>query len=409
MQDVAIVKVFVSSPSDLAEERDLLKEVEQKLNLLLGETNNLRVEIVNWETNTRPGTGSHPQEVINRQIGDNYDIFLGLMWGRFGTETDEFGSGTEEEFQRAYQRKQDGDPDLEVMFYFKTAALVQEGFDPDQFKKVLEFKKTLGSDYGQLYHEFETPDDFASKVHVALGSAAQQIVKRRRDSVVDSDSDDVGLEDSVSESTAEFDPLANLNAVTDDEDDQGFLDLSERLAESSWEVFGILKRISNAIDSLGESTAKRTQEANNAVALDSHQMKLRSKHMAKRASEDLKLFVKRMAIEIPAFNDATAEFNETLSRMVLLSGSDSQTTKTEVAEAIEAIHSYEKTIGETSSSLKYLQSSIESVPKLSTTYNRARKRAIAVLEDFIEQIRINANQIKAIETLLLDQLKGSPE
>ncbi|MYD31374.1 MAG: DUF4062 domain-containing protein, partial [Nitrospira sp. SB0661_bin_20] len=62
------------------------------------------MDVVRWETRTTPGFGKDPQDVINKQISDAYDIFIGIMWTRFGTPTPRAGSGTEEEFLRAYDR-----------------------------------------------------------------------------------------------------------------------------------------------------------------------------------------------------------------------------------------------------------------------------------------------------------------
>ena len=42
--------------------------------------------------------GSDPQQIINSQVSDEYDIFIGILWTRFGTPTERAGSGTEEEF-----------------------------------------------------------------------------------------------------------------------------------------------------------------------------------------------------------------------------------------------------------------------------------------------------------------------
>lgn len=47
-----------------------------------------------------------------------YDIFVGIMWRRFGTETKVAGSGTEEEFPIAYRSWEEQRKLLELVFYF---------------------------------------------------------------------------------------------------------------------------------------------------------------------------------------------------------------------------------------------------------------------------------------------------
>jgi hypothetical protein len=81
--------IFVGSPSDLDEERIAIEEVIKELNLIFGAKQNLVLELLKWETHSAPGiSNTHPQELINNDIGEEYDIFLGLLWKRFGTQTE---------------------------------------------------------------------------------------------------------------------------------------------------------------------------------------------------------------------------------------------------------------------------------------------------------------------------------
>jgi hypothetical protein len=80
-----ILRVFVASPSDVIEERQLLEEVVKELNLTWSKNLGIRLELVKWETHAFPGIGDDPQAVINTEIGDDYDIFIGIMWTRFGS------------------------------------------------------------------------------------------------------------------------------------------------------------------------------------------------------------------------------------------------------------------------------------------------------------------------------------
>jgi hypothetical protein len=82
-----LVTAFVASPGDVSEERAVLQEVVNELNLTWSKTLGIRLDFLGWETHTFPAVGKYPQEVINRQIGDDYDIFIGIMWKRFGTAT----------------------------------------------------------------------------------------------------------------------------------------------------------------------------------------------------------------------------------------------------------------------------------------------------------------------------------
>src|ERR1044072_3115408 len=97
------VRVFLASPSDVMDERDAAEGVIADLNQTLGQSKDLVLELVRWETHTRPGFGEDAQDVINGQIGP-YDIFVGVMWKRLGTATLRAASGTAEEVQAADDR-----------------------------------------------------------------------------------------------------------------------------------------------------------------------------------------------------------------------------------------------------------------------------------------------------------------
>ncbi|MBN2251236.1 MAG: DUF4062 domain-containing protein, partial [Candidatus Altiarchaeota archaeon] len=97
-------RAFVASPGDVTEERECLKSVIQELNDSWSEELGIHLDLIGWETHAYPGISTDPQAVINKQIDDDYDIFIGIMWKRLGTPTERGGSGTEEEFDRAYKR-----------------------------------------------------------------------------------------------------------------------------------------------------------------------------------------------------------------------------------------------------------------------------------------------------------------
>jgi hypothetical protein len=140
-----IIKCFIASPSDTNNERQICDKVLDELNKSLGDIYQFRLEPIKWETDTRPSFGTDGQDVINKQIGDNYNIFIGIMWKKFGTPTGRAGSGTEEEFQRAYERFK-GDPNLEIAFYFNTEPPESiDDIDPIQFAKVKAFKSQIHS------------------------------------------------------------------------------------------------------------------------------------------------------------------------------------------------------------------------------------------------------------------------
>src|SRR5258706_4385865 len=96
------LSVFISCPSDMVEERAVIRAAVDEVNSVL-EPNKILLRAIDWENDLVPGIGPDPQLVINSQIQGNYDIYLGILGARFGTRTSRAGSGTEEEFRNALE------------------------------------------------------------------------------------------------------------------------------------------------------------------------------------------------------------------------------------------------------------------------------------------------------------------
>ena len=101
--DGKIFRIFLASPSDLSDERQAARRVIERVNhVLAGGKINLRIELLAWE-DTLPGY-ARPQEIINQEV-DICNLFVGLLWKRWGQSTGKFSSGFEEEYYRARDRR----------------------------------------------------------------------------------------------------------------------------------------------------------------------------------------------------------------------------------------------------------------------------------------------------------------
>jgi hypothetical protein len=140
------------------EERDIVSVVVEELRRTFGNIRKVELETVRWETHAWPDIGEDAQDVINRQIGQ-FDVLVGIMWRRFGTPTNRSGSGTGEEFERAYDLfVKHGRP--KIMFYFrKTPFYTTSEKEINQFRKVVRFRHKLEK-LGVLFWEYETALDF---------------------------------------------------------------------------------------------------------------------------------------------------------------------------------------------------------------------------------------------------------
>jgi len=171
-------KIFLASPGDTTKERKVVEEIVKDINESNGSRHNFNIQLLKWENNVYPAFGTNGQDVINEQIGDDYDIFIGIMWKRFGTPTNRSESGTKEEFERAYKRFKNGE-NLNIMFYFNNEPLPQD-FDIEQFSKVKDFKNEIG-DLGGLYWSYENSEKFEKTLRTQLTNCVLDLHKNASD------------------------------------------------------------------------------------------------------------------------------------------------------------------------------------------------------------------------------------
>ncbi|MBL7855077.1 MAG: hypothetical protein JNL17_11805 [Cyclobacteriaceae bacterium] len=164
--DRKVFKCLVASPGDTAVERRICESIFEELNQSLGVRFGFVIEKRMWEHNTRPGFGEYPQAVVSAQLGYDYDIFIGIMNNRFGTETKVAGSGTEEEFNNAYQRILKKEP-VQIMFYFNDEPIKKSAVDPNEILRINAFKRKI-SDLGGYHWSYNGAQDFEKTLRVQV-------------------------------------------------------------------------------------------------------------------------------------------------------------------------------------------------------------------------------------------------
>lgn len=95
-----ILNVMIASPSDVAEERQLVRDAIYEWNAIHSKRFKVMLNPIGWENNIAPQMGSHPQEIINKSILNDSDILIGIFWTRLGSPTGEYASGTVEEISK---------------------------------------------------------------------------------------------------------------------------------------------------------------------------------------------------------------------------------------------------------------------------------------------------------------------
>ena len=163
MEIAPVLKVFLASPSDVDEERAAAQGIIRDVNRSVGSLG-WRVELQVWEEVR--GGGSRPQERINPLV-DDCDLFVGIVWKRWGSPTGPYSSGFLEEFTRASERRRrSGRP--EILIYFRRLD-ESECADPGpQLTEVLRYRRELESEGSILFTEYMEPTSWARRFQTDL-------------------------------------------------------------------------------------------------------------------------------------------------------------------------------------------------------------------------------------------------
>lgn len=94
-----VCRVMIASPSDVKEERGLIREVISEWNSVNSERNKFVLLPVGWETHTSPDMGERPQAIINKDVLRDCDLLVAAFWTRIGSPTGSFPSGSVEEIE----------------------------------------------------------------------------------------------------------------------------------------------------------------------------------------------------------------------------------------------------------------------------------------------------------------------
>lgn len=151
-----VYKIFIASPSDVAEERNVITKVIQEWNDINSEDRQVVLLPLRWETHSSPTYGKRPQSIINKQVVDNCDLLIGIFWTRIGSPTGISDSGTIEEITRV---SNDGKP---VMLYFSKAKASPDELDLEQLDKLRKFKKQTLSN--ALIENYDSIIEFRDKL-----------------------------------------------------------------------------------------------------------------------------------------------------------------------------------------------------------------------------------------------------
>lgn len=150
--NVTVYDLLISCPGDVMEAVTIIEAVVDGFNQKYNTTLNLGIRTKYWKKSAYPQSGGKPQDLLNEQFVKNCDLAVAVFKTRFGTPTDKYGSGSEEEIEIMLNAGR------QVFLYFDDSPISPSDIDAAQYQKVKDFENKYKS--RGIYFSFKSLEEF---------------------------------------------------------------------------------------------------------------------------------------------------------------------------------------------------------------------------------------------------------
>lgn len=158
-REIKIFDVLFSCPSGVYEECfAVVNRAVEIFNREAVDLYSIAILLRHWSTDSYPQSGGAAQDLLDAQIVNNSDLAIAVFWTRFGTPTEKYGSGTEEEIKLLMGLGK------QIFLYFLDKPIPPSMTDSSDYhenrKKILEFQKQ----YDGLYCVIRNEEELEKKI-----------------------------------------------------------------------------------------------------------------------------------------------------------------------------------------------------------------------------------------------------
>lgn len=151
-RNVVQYDLLISCPEDITSEISVIEDAVLQFNTQFSDALGISIRTKHWRKNSYAQSGGKPQALLNEQFVNDCDAAVAVLWTRFGTPTDEYGSGTEEEVEIMLSSGK------QVFMYFSDKPLSPSQMNEESYKKVQAFRDKY-KDRG-IYFTYSSDEEF---------------------------------------------------------------------------------------------------------------------------------------------------------------------------------------------------------------------------------------------------------
>ena len=145
--------LLISCPGDIKSELPLIEKAVSEFNTMFSDALGISIRTKHWSKNSYAQSGGKPQALLNEQFVRECDAAVALLWTRFGTPTDQYGSGTEEEIEIMLEAGK------QVFMYFSDKPVTPSEHNPAEYERVNAFRQKY-KDRG-IYFTYSSDEEFS--------------------------------------------------------------------------------------------------------------------------------------------------------------------------------------------------------------------------------------------------------
>jgi len=174
-KNVTQYDLLISCPGDVQSEVEIIKQIVDDFNERYSDTLGISLRARHWKKSSYAQSGGKPQALLNEQFVKQCDAAVAVFWTRFGTPTDEYGSGAEEEIELMLGA------DKQVFMYFSDKPIPPSAHDPAEYERISAFREKY-KDRG-IYFTYTSDEEFTKlfTAHLAQHFLSIQKVNEIKD------------------------------------------------------------------------------------------------------------------------------------------------------------------------------------------------------------------------------------
>ena len=153
-KNISQYDLLISCPGDVTNEISIIESVVSRFNTLFSDVLGINIRTKHWSKNSYAQSGGKPQTLLNEQFVNDCDAAVAIFWTRFGTPTDEYESGTEEEIDTMLSSGK------RVFMYFSDKHVSPSQMNEEDYEKVQAFREKY-KDRG-IYFTYSSDEEFAT-------------------------------------------------------------------------------------------------------------------------------------------------------------------------------------------------------------------------------------------------------